>query len=95
MKHKKFYVVAYDIGDDNRRMKTVKLLESIGTRVNYSVFECFLTDLQYGNMCKQLEKIVIRNEDKIIIYPLTLDCFTRIKYIPSYQQKEAEKIVVI
>ena len=95
MKHKNFYVVAYDIGDDNRRLKTGKILESMGTRVNYSVFECFLTDLQYKKMCLQLEKVVIRNEDKVIIYPLTLDCFTRIKYIPAYKQKEADKIVVI
>lgn len=44
MKHKHFYVVTYDIGDDKRRTKVVKLMESIGTRMNFSVFECMLTD---------------------------------------------------
>ena len=60
MKRKHFYVVTYDIGDDKRRQKVVKLMESIGARMNFSVFECMLTDLQYRNMCKQLEKFIAR-----------------------------------
>ena len=39
MKRKHFYVVTYDISDDKRRNQVVKLLESLGTRMNYSVFE--------------------------------------------------------
>ena len=50
MKHKHFYVVTYDVGDTKRRDKVVKLMESIGTRMNFSVFECMLTDKQYQNM---------------------------------------------
>ena len=62
MKHKHFYVVTYDIGDDKRRKKVVKLMESIGTRMNFSVFECMLTDVQYRNMCKRLEKLIVKRE---------------------------------
>ena len=54
MKRKHFYVVTYDISDDKRRSQVVKLLEGNGTRMNYSVFECMLTDIQYRNMCNQL-----------------------------------------
>lgn len=95
MKHKHFYVVAYDISDDNRRNKVVKVLDAIGTRMNLSVFECMLTDTQYNNMCRQLEKIVVRGEDNINIYPLCTECYARIKYIPAIKQKEPVKIVVI
>ena len=63
MRRKHFYVVTYDIGDDKRRAQVVKLMESIGTRMNYSVFECMLTDIQYKSMCKRLAKIVVRKED--------------------------------
>ena len=39
-------VVAYDISDDKRRLKVVKILEKSGIRINYSVFECMLTRTQ-------------------------------------------------
>jgi CRISPR-associated protein Cas2 len=94
MKHKHFYVVTYDIGDDKRRNKVVKLMESIGTRMNFSVFECMLTDTQYCNMCKQLEKLIVHREDWINVYPLCTECYARITYIPDIKKKEPVKIVV-
>jgi len=95
MKRKHFYVVTYDIADDKRRNKVVKLLEGIGTRMNFSVFECMLTDMQYRRMCNQLEKIVVRREDWVNIYPLCTECYARIEYIPPIKKKEPVKIVVI
>lgn len=95
MKRKHFYVVTYDIGDDKRREKVVKVLEAIGTRMNYSVFECLLTDIQYCNLCKQLEKIVVRREDWVNIYPLCTECYARIKYLPPIKKKDPVKIAVI
>ncbi len=95
MKHKHFYVVTYDIGDDKRRAKVVKLMESIGTRMNFSVFECMLTDVQYRDMCKRLEKIIVKREDWVNIYPLCTECYARITYIPDIKKKEPVKIVVI
>ena len=95
MKHKHFFVVTYDIGDDKRRNQVVKLLESLGTRMNYSVFECMLTDVQYNAMCKKLAKIVVRREDWVNIYPLCTECFARIEYIPPIKKKELTKIAVI
>ena len=43
-KKKDFWVIAYDIADDCRRSRIVKHIEKYGIRVNYSVFECMLTD---------------------------------------------------
>ena len=95
MKRKHFYVVTYDISDDKRRSKVVKLMESIGTRMNYSVFECMLTDIQYQNMYKKLAKIVVRREDWVNIYPLCTECYARITYIPNIKKKEPVKIAVV
>ncbi len=50
MKRKHFYVVNYDISNDRRRDKVVKFMESVGTSMNYSVFECMLTDIQFRKM---------------------------------------------
>ena len=67
----------------------------IGTRMNYSVFECMLTDAQYQDMCKRLAKLVVRREDWVNIYPLCTECFARIEYIPPVKKKEPVKIAVV
>ena len=92
---KHFYVVAYDVADDKRRQQMVKVLEALGTRMNYSVFECMLTDIQYRQMCEKIEKIVQRKEDWVNIYPLCTECFVRIRYIPDLRKKIPVRIAVI
>ena len=95
MKRKHFYVVTYDIADDRRRDKVVKLMESIGTQMNYSVFECMLTEVQYRNMVARLTKLVLRGADWVNIYPICSECYARIQYIPPLTQKEPQQIVVV
>ncbi len=95
MKRKHFYVVAYDIADTKRRAKVVKLLEGLGLRVNFSVFECMLTKTQYETMCEQLRKLVVAREDQINIYPICTECFARIVYYPNFIHRGRQKIVVI
>ena len=70
-------------------------IESLGTRMNFSVFECMLTDIQYTSMCKHLAKIVVRREDWVNIYPLCTECYARIEYIPPVKKKEPVKIAVV
>ena len=95
MRKKHFYVIAYDIGDDKRRNKVVKVLEKVGNRVNLSVFECMLTDIQYNKVYARLEKIVVKREDYINIYHLCSECFARTVYIPAQRPKSIPKVVVI
>ncbi|MEW6418386.1 MAG: CRISPR-associated endonuclease Cas2 [Nitrospirota bacterium] len=50
-----FVMVSYDIKDDLIRRKVQKILEGFGERVQYSVFECLLTDSQYKNMKNKVQ----------------------------------------
>ncbi|MGV2391312.1 MAG UNVERIFIED_CONTAM: CRISPR-associated endonuclease Cas2 [Microcystis novacekii LVE1205-3] len=50
-----YFVVSYDISDDKRRTKIHNTLKSYGQRVQYSVFECDLTDTQYAKLRGPLE----------------------------------------
>ena len=53
-----FFVVTSQIFiDDKRRTKIAKILGDFGTRVQYSVFECNLTDSEY----RRLQKRLVRN----------------------------------
>ena len=51
-----FYVVVYDIPNDKRRKKVSDLLEGYGQRVQYSVFECTLTQAKYDNCARGSRK---------------------------------------
>lgn len=66
-----FYVVVYDIPDDKRRKKVSDLLEGYGQRVQYSVFECFLSQGKYDELRQRLQKRVKLSEDSVRFYPLS------------------------
>lgn len=65
------YVITYDIPCNKRRRKTAQLLEGYGQRVQYSVFECSLSDRQYRELQKRLRKKVKLAEDSLRFYPLS------------------------
>lgn len=80
---KKFYVVAYDIKDDGRRVKVGKLMEQYGIRANFSVFECLFTDKQLAATQEDIERLIDKTCDSVIFYPVCIDCFAKIKYFPE------------
>lgn len=92
---KHFYVIAYDIADDARRRKVVKVLEPIGVRINWSVFECMLTFLQLEKAKEALYKLIKVKEDSIVIYPICRECFSKVEYFPKKRRIVPKKIVVI
>lgn len=73
-----FWVIAYDISDDKRRMKVVKQLEKYGERVNLSVFECMFTPVQFEKVKTTIGKQIDISEDSVIYYPLCMECFAKI-----------------
>ena len=91
---KNFIVIAYDISDDRRRSHVVKLLEKVGLRINFSVFECLLTDTQYAKLKTEIYKEIKPKEDTVVYYPICIDCYTKIVYQPE-QKRKIEKITVV
>lgn len=93
-KNKTFGVIAYDITDDLRRSRIVKIIEKSGVRVNYSVFECMLTESQLEKLQERISKLIDYKEDKIIFYPLCINCYSKIIYVPNHIKK-TEIVTVI
>jgi len=73
------YIIAYDIPCDKRRKKIADLLEGYGSRVQYSVFECFLTTAKYNELQKRLAKLFKVEEDSLGFYPLSSHTLSQIK----------------
>lgn len=74
-----FYVVAYDIPDDKRRKRVSDLLEGYGQRVQYSVFECVLTQPKYDELRRRLRKRIKSTEDSVRFYPLSKHTLSQIE----------------
>lgn len=91
---KLFCVIAYDIVDDRRRNRVVKIVEKNGIRVNYSVFECMFTDIQLKKVQEKIATLINTKEDTVIYYPLCVDCFSKIIY-QTRRRTESKVIKVI
>ncbi len=79
MQRPEFYVIVYDIEKDRRRAKVAKLLEQVGERVQYSVFELWLTQEELHSLTRRLEQHVVPDEDSVRIYYLCGSCREKIR----------------
>lgn len=69
MEQKSFVLVIYDISENTRRNKLVKLLEGYGFRVQKSAFESRLSERQYQKLLCDIDKFAKEN-DNIRIYKI-------------------------
>lgn len=90
-----FYVVSYDIPDDQRRAKIANILEDFGDRVQYSVFECMLDQPLLEKMIGRLEKMVKVDEDSLRVYPLCGNCERVIRLIGKGEVTKAKKYYIL
>lgn len=84
---KKFIVVAYDIAEDRKRSRVAKILEKHGQRANNSVFECMLTDAQEIKLREQIRKKIDESTDSVIFYPICVNCYSKMFYIPEKKER--------
>jgi len=91
-----FYVVAYDIRDDRRRIKVAKILEDFGDRAQYSVFEMELNHLdQLAELCHRLESVIDPAQDGVRVYFLCKSCRDKAMVLGQGQLYRDEDVYVI
>ena len=69
--NKKLVLVIYDIVDNKRRLKFVKLMEQYGIRVQKSAFEMIIDIKQYNELINKIP-YHIDDEDNVRVYKLRL-----------------------
>jgi CRISPR-associated protein Cas2 len=69
----RFWMIAYDIDDDDIRRKVSNVLKNYGARVQYSVFECQLREQELFDLRSRLLDL-IEPEDTLRWYPLCKWC---------------------
>lgn len=64
------YLVSYDIANARRLRRVAKTLESYGTRLQYSVFECPLDDTRLAQARAALAEIINADHDQVLFVSL-------------------------
>lgn len=93
---KHFIIVVYDISDDRRRTRLHDLLEDYGTPVQYSVFECLVTDKQLAQMQRRVRSKIKVTQDAVRYYRLCETCRAKIEVtsVGKAVTKETTEIIV-
>jgi len=76
-----FTIISYDIVNDKRRTKVMKLLKGYGTRVQFSVFECYLSKEEFSKLGRQLRRLIDPTSDSIRCYRLDVTAVRRIQIV--------------
>jgi CRISPR-associated protein Cas2 len=64
------FLVAYDIRDDRRLRSVASCMEGYGTRIQYSVFVCDLSDQEAVLMRGDIELRMKSSEDSVMVIDL-------------------------
>lgn len=64
------YLVCYDIANDKRLRQVFKVCKNHGTHLQFSVFECDLTERELVQLQRELKSHIKHDEDQVIFVSL-------------------------
>lgn len=64
------YLVSYDISNDKRLRQVFKVMRGYGDHLQYSVFECQLSQADLLRLRSELTQIIVREEDQVLFVNL-------------------------
>lgn len=108
-KRENFYIISYDISVNRVRTKIANELKNYGRRVQYSVFECELTEKKFWELYGKLSKLLQMTDtsktddqeawkdssNSIRIYRLCGACMEQIRLIGAEQTKKEDSDIII
>jgi CRISPR-associated protein Cas2 len=90
-----FYLVTYDIPDDNRRLRLAKALKDFGQRVQYSVFECLLDEKLFAAMLERIRREIDEAEDRVRIYQVCEACKNTVRIFGEGLLTEDQQVYIV
>ncbi len=93
-------VVTYDVstetGAGRRRLRRVaKVCEGVGQRVQKSVFECQVDDMQMEDLERRLLAEIDETEDNLRFYRITESAQVRVKQYGSFRSTDFEGPLIL
>ncbi len=93
-----FYLVSYDISDDERLRNVRKAVEGFGRRMHYSVYRCDLNRKGRVELKAELSDLINHEEDRIMIInlgPLDGKNEDRITFLGKHDQDYDRDAVIV
>ena len=75
---KAWYIVSYDVRDDRRLKQVARKLCGFGTRLQYSIFRCRLSERDLERLRWELTQ-VLTEDDSLLIVSLCDHCIEKLK----------------
>lgn len=93
-------IVTYDVSTETRQgrrrlRRVAKVCESMGQRVQKSVFECQVNDMQYEQLERALLAEIDENEDNLRFYRITEPTEIRVKQYGEFRSVDFEGPLVV
>jgi len=89
----RLWIITYDIANPKRYRKIYALLRSYGKAVQYSVFECWLSDSQLHRLQHSLKEEIEAEKDRIHLYPLCGQCQPRTLLLGKAESTSASPLL--
>lgn len=90
------YIVSYDMSSDRLRQKMSKELENYGKRVQYSVFECRITEKQMNTLYQKMVRIMQEEPTgNVRIYNLCKNCEEKVRTIGIKEEEPSDDDIII
>jgi len=89
-----FFMISYDIVNDLQRRMVQKILEGYGDRVQYSVFECELTESQQRRLREEISQHIDEKVDSVRFYSLCRECVRAVEWLGNVSVREDEDFFI-
>lgn len=77
MAQRSWHLVAYDIRDPDRLRQVARLIQGYGSRLQYSVFRCHVSQREIERLKWELSRIC-QPEDSLMFLPLCSACVRKV-----------------
>lgn len=92
---RQWVVVSYDIPDDRRRTKVMKIVEGYGRRAQYSVFECEVRPADLRELQERLQTVIQDEWDDVRFYGLCDLCLANVTVLGKAAVHRPQPYVVV
>ena len=91
-------LISYDIIENKKRTKIMKILEEYGKRVQKSVFECDVDEKERLDIYSRLNVIMMKNKeeaDSLRFYMICEKCLAKTKIIGAGKIEKREEYLIV
>ena len=90
-----YVIISYDITSSKRRTKVMKFLMDYGTRVQKSVFECFINEEQFFYIKKTIKTLINHRKDRVRYWEICNSCASKVEILGWGEIKEDDTFSII